>query len=100
MMMTMILKIKIMINIKSYLSRSDWPYADLGVGVVGAQLMMIKIKMLKITMMKTTMMKTTMMNITMMKITMMKITMMKITVMKIGSELQVQQLAYMFLKFQ
>ena len=67
--------IKIVINIKSYLSRSDWPYADLGVGVVGAQLMMMKIKM-------------------------MKITVMKITVMKIGRELQVQQFAYMFLKFQ
>ena len=86
----MMMMIKIVINIKSYLSRSDWPYADLGVGVVGAQLMMMKI----------TMMKTTMMNITMMKITMMKITMMKITVMKIGSELQVQQLTYMFLKCQ
>ena len=68
--------IKIVINIKSYLSRSDWPYADLGVGVVGAQLMMMQIKM--------------------MKITVMKIKMMKITVMKIGSELQVQQFAYMF----
>ena len=90
-MIMIMMKIKIVINIKSYLSRSNWPYADLGVGVVGAELMMMKIKMLKITMMKTTMM-----NITMMKITMMKITMMKITMMKIGSELQVQQFAYMF----
>ena len=33
---------------KSYLSRSNWPYADLGVSVVGAKLTMMKITMMKI----------------------------------------------------
>ena len=32
-----------------YLSRSDWPYADLRVSVVGAQLMMITMIIVKMT---------------------------------------------------